>query len=373
MPVPSLRCIAVYAVLSVALLMAGCNKPEQNTAPVEAAAQRVGIVTLQSEPWEQVSELPGRTTAFRVAEVRPQVSGIILKRMFEEGSEVEAGQQLYQIDPAIYQANLQNAQAQVLSSRSLAERYEQLIKRQAISRQQYDEARAASLQADAALQKAQIELRYTRVLAPIEGRIGRSLASEGALVTSGQAGELASIQQIDPIYVDVVRSSRELLQLRSDMAEGRLQMVDAEAAEVSLILEDGSRYAHTGRLEFSEVSVDPGTGSVTLRALFPNPERLLLPGMFVRAQLVAGRQEQAILAPQQGITRNPRGQPVALVVNSDGVVEQRLLRAERTDGNRWLVSEGLHAGDQLITEGVQHVRPGDPVETQPAQNLDNTH
>lgn len=360
--------ILVAPLLVSVLLLSACQ-PSADTAAPAQAKPKVGVVVLQAEPFELISELPGRTAAYRVAEVRPQVSGIIQKRLFAEGSEVKGGDQLYQIDPAVYEANLQSARAGVLSSRSLAERYATLVKQEAVSRQQYDEARAASLQADAALKQAEIDLRYTKVLAPISGRIGRSAASEGALVTSGQANELATIQQIDPIYVDVVRSAREMLNLRREMDAGQLQMAGDDAARVTLTLEDGSQYEHAGQLEFSEVSVDASTGSVTLRAVFPNPERLLLPGMFVRAQLVSGQKAEAILAPQQGVTRNPRGEPVAMVVNGQGQVEQRVLSAERTVGDRWLVSAGLQAGDQLITEGLQFIRVGDEVEVVPASNV----
>lgn len=360
--------ILVAPLLVSVLLLSACQ-PSADTAAPAQAKPKVGVVVLQAEPFELISELPGRTAAYRVAEVRPQVSGIIQKRLFAEGSEVKGGDQLYQIDPAVYEANLQSARAGVLSSRSLAERYATLVKQEAVSRQQYDEARAASLQADAALKQAEIDLRYTKVLAPISGRIGRSAASEGALVTSGQANELATIQQIDPIYVDVVRSAREMLNLRREMDAGQLQMAGDDAARVTLTLEDGSQYEHAGQLEFSEVSVDASTGSVTLRAVFPNPERLLLPGMFVRAQLVSGQKAEAILAPQQGVTRNPRGEPVAMVVNGQGQVEQRVLSAERTVGDRWLVSAGLQAGDQLITEGLQFIRAGDEVEVVPASNV----
>ncbi len=360
--------ILVAPLLVSVLLLSACQ-PSADTAAPAQAKPKVGVVVLQAEPFELISELPGRTAAYRVAEVRPQVSGIIQKRLFAEGSEVKGGDQLYQIDPAVYEANLQSARAGVLSSRSLAERYATLVKQEAVSRQQYDEARAASLQADAALKQAEIDLRYTKVLAPISGRIGRSAASEGALVTSGQANELATIQQIDPIYVDVVRSAREMLNLRREMDAGQLQMAGDDAARVTLTLEDGSQYEHAGQLEFSEVSVDASTGSVTLRAVFPNPERLLLPGMFVRAQLVSGQRAEAILAPQQGVTRNPRGEPVAMVVNGQGQVEQRVLSAERTVGDRWLVSAGLQAGDQLITEGLQFIRAGDEVEVVPASNV----
>ncbi|MCQ4348225.1 efflux RND transporter periplasmic adaptor subunit [Pseudomonas stutzeri] len=358
--------LGATALLSL-LLLAGC---QEQAAPQQAKpAPQVGVVTLEAQPFTLTSELPGRTAAYRVAEVRPQVDGIVLQRLFAEGSEVKAGQQLYQIDPATYQAALKSAEASVLSTRSLAERYKVLVAEQAVSRQQYDEAHAAQLQAEAALDKARIDLRYTKVLAPIGGRIGRSAVTEGALVGSGQSAALAVIQQLDPIYVDVTQPATELLRLRRELAAGQLEKVGDNAARVSLTLPDGSAYAHTGRLEFSEVSVDAGTGSVTLRAVFPNPEHELLPGMFVRAQLQTGSKSVAILAPQQGVTRNARGEAVAMVVNAENKVEVRVLEAERTAGSFWLVSRGLAAGDRLITEGLQFVQPGVEVQVKPAGNV----
>ncbi len=358
--------LGTAALLSL-LLLAGCQK--EAAAPQARPAPQVGVVTLEAQPFTLTTEVPGRTAAYRVAEVRPQVDGIVHKRLFKEGSEVKAGQQLYQIDPATYEATLKSAEASVLSSRSLAERYKVLVADQAVSRQQYDEARAAQLQAEAALEKARIDVRYTKVLAPIGGRIGRSAVTEGALVSNGQSTALAEIQQLDPIYVDVTQPASDLLRLRRELASGQLEKVGANAAKVSLTLPDGSAYAHDGRLEFSEVSVDQGTGSVTLRAVFPNPEQVLLPGMFVRAQLQAGSKSAAILAPQQGVTRNAKGEATAMVVNAENKVEVRILKAERTAGNAWLVSEGLKAGDRLITEGLQFVKPGVEVQVQPASNV----
>jgi membrane fusion protein (multidrug efflux system) len=358
--------VMVSAIAAALLSLSGC---QEASAPQTQQAPEVGVVTLQAQPYALTSELPGRTSAYRIAEVRPQVAGIIQKRLFTEGSEVKAGQQLYQIDAATYQASFKSAQATLLSASALAERYKLLVADQAVSQQAYDEARAASLQAEAALEQARIDLRYTKVLAPIGGRIGRSAASEGALVSNGQSAALATIQQLDPIYVDVTQSSKELLRLRRDLASGQLQKAGDGGARVALKLEDGSRYAHEGSLEFSEVAVDEGTGSVTLRAVFPNPDHLLLPGMFVHAELLSGVKRDAILAPQQGVTRNLKGEPVALVVGADGKVEQRLLKAERTAGNAWLVEEGLAEGDRLITEGLQFIQPGTQVKTVPARNI----
>ncbi len=367
MPIKSANA-ALMSILAVAVFLAGC---QEEAAPPAQQKPTVGIVTLQAEPFAVTTDLPGRTRAYRIAEVRPQVNGIIQKRLFTEGSEVKAGQQLYQIDAAVYEATLKSAQASLASSKSLADRYAELVKDQAVSKQAYDEARAASLQAEAELERARIDLRYTKVLAPISGRIGRSAVTEGALVSNGQAQELATIQQLDPIYVDVTQPARDLLALRRDLADGRLQKAGENAAKVTLKLEDGSDYGHEGKLEFSEVTVDPGTGSVTLRAVFPNPDKVLLPGMFVHAQLVAGLKSEAILVPQQGVTRNTKGEPTAMVVNAENKVELRPIKTERAVGNRWLVGEGLQPGDRVITEGLQFIQPGVEVDVAPAGNVDN--
>lgn len=367
MPIKSANA-ALMSILAVAVFLAGC---QEEAAPPAQQKPTVGVVTLQAEPFAVTTDLPGRTRAYRIAEVRPQVNGIIQRRLFTEGSEVKAGQQLYQIDAAVYEATLKSAQASLASSKSLADRYAELVKDQAVSKQAYDEARAASLQAEAELERARIDLRYTKVLAPISGRIGRSAVTEGALVSNGQAQELATIQQLDPIYVDVTQPARDLLALRRDLADGRLQKAGENAAKVTLKLEDGSDYGHEGKLEFSEVTVDPGTGSVTLRAVFPNPDKVLLPGMFVHAQLVAGLKSEAILVPQQGVTRNTKGEPTAMVVNAENKVELRRIKTERAVGNRWLVGEGLQPGDRVITEGLQFIQPGVEVEVAPAGNVDN--
>ncbi|MBN6713170.1 efflux RND transporter periplasmic adaptor subunit [Pseudomonas capsici] len=353
--------------VALATMLSGCSKKEEAAPP--AQIPQVGVVTLKAQPYALTTELPGRTTAFRVAEVRPQVNGIILKRLFTEGGDVKAGQQLYQIDPALYEATATSAQATLQSARSLADRYKQLVSEQAVSRQEYDTAVASSQEAQAALQTAQINLRYTKVLAPISGRIGRSAVTEGALVSSAQTEAMATIQQLDPIYVDVVQSSANMLKLRSDLESGKLQKAGDNAAKVKLTLEDSSVYPLEGKLEFSEVSVDQGTGSVTLRAVFPNPEHRLLPGMFVHAQLQAGVSAQAILAPQQGVTRDQKGTPTALVVNQDNKVELRTLVAKRTVGSEWLIEEGLNAGDRVITEGLQYVKPGAEVKVAEATNV----
>ena len=356
----------VSAIALATLTLAGCG---DQAAPPPRQAPTVGIVTLQAEPYTLTTELPGRTAAFRIAEVRPQVNGIIQKRLFKEGSEVKAGQQLYQIDSSVYVAAAKSAEATLASAKSLAERYKSLVSDQAVSRQAYDEAQAARLQAEAALEQARIDVRYTKVLAPIAGNIGRSAVTEGALVSNGQTNAMATIQQLDPIYVDVTQPTKDLLRLRRDLESGQLQKASDTAAKVQLRLEDGSTYEHEGTLEFSEVSVDEGTGSVTLRAVFPNPDHTLLPGMFVHARLPAGVNKEAILAPQQGVTRNAKGDPTALVVNAENKVELRQLKAERTDGNRWVVLDGLKSGDKLITEGLQFVQPGAEVKTTEAKNV----
>ncbi|MDD1509528.1 efflux RND transporter periplasmic adaptor subunit [Pseudomonas sp. CNPSo 3701] len=356
----------VSAIALATLTLAGCK---DEAAPPPKQAPTVGIVTLKTEPYTLTTELPGRTAAFRIAEVRPQVNGIIQKRLFKEGSEVKAGQQLYQIDAAVYEAAAKSAEATLASAKSLSERYKSLVSDQAVSRQAYDEAQASRLQAEAALEQARINVRYTKVLAPIAGRVGRSAVTEGALVSSGQSTAMATIQQLDPIYVDVTQPTKDLLRLRRELESGQLQKASDTAAKVQLRLEDGSTYKHEGTLEFSEVSVDEGTGSVTLRAVFPNPDHTLLPGMFVHARLPAGVNKEAILAPQQGITRNAKGDPTALVVNAENKVELRQVKAERTDGNRWVVLDGLKSGDKLITEGLQFVQPGAEVKTTEAKNV----
>ncbi|MDH4580638.1 efflux RND transporter periplasmic adaptor subunit [Pseudomonas sp. BN415] len=366
MPMKPAFAALVSAIALATLALTGC---QEASAPPPAQTPKVGVVTLQPQSFTLTTELPGRTAAFRIAEVRPQVDGIIQKRLFAEGSEVKAGQQLYQIDPSVYSATFKSAQASLASAQSLADRYKDLVSDQAVSKQAYDESHAARLQAEAALEKAKIDLRYTKVLAPISGRVGRSTVTEGALVNNGQTLAMATIQQLDPIYVDVTQSTKDLLRLRREMAEGQLEKAGGNGAKVSLLLEDGSEYPHKGSLEFSEVSVDEGTGSVTLRAVFPNPEHTLLPGMFVHARLSSAVKQQAILAPQQGVTRDLKGQATALVVNAENKVELRQLKAERAVGDRWLVSEGLNPGDRLITEGLQFVRPGVEVNAAPATNV----
>lgn len=351
--------------------LAGCGG---NAAPPAAGPQavEVGVLTLAARNAGIVDELPGRTVAYRIAEVRPQVSGIVQQRMFEEGGEVEEGAQLYQIDPAQYRVALQSAEAalkraeaRLVTAKLLKQRYQPLIEANAVSQQEYDDAVSglAAAEADVAAARAQVEaaridLVYTQVLSPIGGRIGRTLVTEGALVTSEQATPLALVQQLDPIYVDIAQSSVEMLKLQRQLANGELSRDAHNQAEVSLTLEDGSQYSERGKLQFAEVSVDPGTGAVVLRALFPNPRRELLPGMFVRARLTQATKRDALLVPQRGVSRNQRGDAVVLVVGPDNVVAERIVTAERVIGSEWLITSGLAAGDRVILEGLQRIRPG---------------
>ena len=350
-----------------ALLLCACKEAQP---PADTRPPEVGVVTLKSQQVLLSSDLPGRTSAYRVAEVRPQVSGIVVKRLFEEGAAVKKGQQLYQIDPATYEAAVDKAQANLDSTRNLAQRYQRLLESRAISHQQYDDADANYRQAQADLKTARINLEYTRVLAPIDGRISRSAVTEGALVSNGQADALASINQLDPIYVDVTQASTDMLKLRRELDSGQLAMAGPDQVKVQLRLEDGTAYSEAGALKFSEVTVDPTTGAVTLRAAFANPRGILLPGMFVHATLAEGVREDAILVPQQGVTRDLKGEATALVVDADGKAQLRQLKHLRAMGNQWLVESGLAAGDRVITEGVQRARPGMSVAAVAAHNVD---
>jgi membrane fusion protein, multidrug efflux system len=337
------------------VLLTGCDHKVPPPAP---PPPKVSVVTVRAQAVPITTELPGRVTGFRTADVRPQVNGIILKRLFVEGGDVKAGQQLYQIDPAPYQASYESAVAADASARALWERYKPLAEANAVSKQDYDNAVASHLQARAAVETARINLTYTRVLAPITGRIGRSLITEGALVTANQATVLSTVQQLDPVYVDVTQPTTTLVRLEREAAAGLLEKNGAGKAQVRVRLEDGSEYGHPGTLEFSEVTVDEGTGSVTLRALMPNPERLLLPGMFVREEIQEGVRQGAVLAPQQGVSHNQKGEPNALVVGPDNTVELRTLATDRAIGDQWLVTSGLKPGDRVIVEGIQLAKPG---------------
>ena len=341
-----------------AVLLTGCGHHAPPPAP---GPPKVSVVTLRTQSVPIVTDLPGRVNAYRTADVRPQVNGIILRRLFVEGSEVKTGQQLYQIDPAPYKAAHDSAVAANASARALAQRYQSLVGSNLVSKQDYDNADAAYLQAQAAVETARINLVYTKVLSPITGRISRSFVTEGALVTANQATALATVQQLEPVYVDVTQPTTTLLRLRREAEAGLLKQNAAGKTQVRLRLEDGTDYPHPGTLEFSEVTVDQGTGSVTLRALLPNPERVLLPGMFVREEIDEGVRKNAILAPQQGVSHDQRGEPNALVVGSDNVVELRPLQVDRAIGDQWVVNSGLIAGDRVVVEGIQSAKPGTKV------------
>jgi RND family efflux transporter MFP subunit len=338
------------------IALAGCTGKKQVAPPPSPVVVKVATLTAQSVT--VITDLPGRTVPYRVAEIRPQVSGVIQKRTFKEGGDVKEGQQLYQIDPALYQAAYDSAKASAESSRLQVQRYKPLAEVNAVSKQDYDNAVALAAQNKASADTARINLIYTRLLSPISGRIGRSLVTEGALVTANQTASLATVQQLDPIYVDVTQPSAVLLRLRRELAAGELVRTGGNEAEVSLILEDGSRYKQHGKLLFAEVQVDQTTGSVTLRALFPNPDKLLLPGMFVREQIQEGRRTDALLVPQMAVTHNQRGEPTALIVNPANKVELRQLVTERAIGDKWVVTEGLKAGERVIVEGLQFAKPG---------------
>jgi membrane fusion protein (multidrug efflux system) len=382
---------AKNAVWSAGLLLAlgcvvltGCEQPQAAGEGAPADPPEVGVVEVQPQKVALTTELAGRTSAYMVSEVRPQVGGIIQKRLFTEGGDVAAGQPLYQIDPATYQAAFESAKASVAkaeanlaSTRRKASRYEELVAIKAVSQQDNDDAQAALKQGQAdvaatkaAVETARINLAYTKVAAPIAGRIGRSTVTPGALVTASQQSALATVQQLDPIYVDVTQSSAELLRLKRDLTSGKLKKAGATQAAVKLVLEDGSAYPLTGKLQFSDVTVDQGTGTIMLRAVFPNPKGDLLPGMYVRTVLEEGVDEQAILAPQQGVSRDTKGNPTAMVVGADSKVEQRTLKTSRAMGDKWLISEGLKAGDKLIIDGLQKIRPGMPVKPVPATVAD---
>jgi membrane fusion protein (multidrug efflux system) len=350
--------VGVRLAVSGLVLLTACGHKAPPPAP---PPPKVSVVTVRAQALPITTELPGRVAGYRTADVRPQVNGIILKRLFVEGSDVKAGQQLYQIDPSPYQASYDSTVAAVASARALAERYKPLVEANAVSKQDYDNAVASHLQAKAAVETAHINLIYTRVLSPITGRIGRSLITEGALVTANQATVLATVQQLDPVYVDVTQPTTTLMRLEKEAAAGLLKQNEAGKAQVRVRLEDGSDYAHPGALEFSEVTVDQGTGSVTLRALVPNPERLLLPGMFVREVIQEGVRQGAVLAPQQGISHNQKGEPNALVVGPDNTVELRTIETDRAVGDQWLVTSGLKPGDRVIVEGIQSAKPGTKV------------
>ncbi|MHB8066749.1 MAG: efflux RND transporter periplasmic adaptor subunit [Desulfobaccales bacterium] len=357
--------------MSLTMLLGGCGSGQgQQAMPTQVP--EVATVTVQPQQVELTTELPGRTSPYLVAEIRPQVNGIIKKRLFKEGSDVKAGQLLYQIDPAPFQvaldsakASLGKAQANLPSIRLKAERYKELLAEKAVSKQDTDDAAAAMGQAQAEIEywKAQVEgarinLGYTRVTAPISGRIGKSSVTDGALVTAYQPAALATIQQLDPIYVDVTQSSAELLRLKRNLDSGRLSADGKNGKKVCILLEDGNLCPQPGALQFRDVTVDQTTGSFTLRIVVPNPKHLLLPGMYVRAAVQEGIAQQAILIPQQGVNRTPKGEPFALIVDEAGKVQLRMLTLNRAIGDQWLVSSGLKPGERMVVEGMMKVRPG---------------
>ncbi len=356
-----------FVLLTVNLM--GCENRRQ--APPTPMPE-VSVITVVPERLVLTTDLPGRTSAHLISEIRPQVNGIIQKRLFKEGTDVKAGDQLYQIDPAPFEAALESAKAALAKSEANLpavklrfERYKALLEEKAVSQQDYDDKEAAYKQAQAdiaywkaAVETARINLEYTRVTAPISGRIGKSNVTDGALVTAYQAMPLATIQQIDPIYVDVPQSTAELLRLRRRLEHGRLTQDGPNLNRVRLFLEDGTEYPLEGHLEFRDVTVEPSTGSVILRIVFPNPGGILLPGMFVRAQVKEGINEKAILVPQQAVFRDPKGNPLAYVLDEHNRVQQRMLNIDRAVRDRWLVSEGLKEGDRVVLEGIQRIRPG---------------
>jgi len=362
--------IAASWVLTGFMILAGCGQGKPTGGSPGPA--EVSVVTVQPEKVTITTGLSGRTSAYRIAEIRPQVGGIIQKRFFVEGSDVKAGQVLYQIDPATFQAALDNAkaslgraEASLLAIRSRAERMRELVVDKAVSQQDYDDAAAALKQAEADIQywkatveTARINLGYTRITAPITGRIGKSNVTEGALVTAHQPLSLATVQQLDPIYVDLPQSTADLLRLQSSLAGGRLNHGGKKQNKVRIILEDGTPYSLEGTFQFRDITVDQTTGSVMLRVVVPNPKGLLLPGMFVRTVVQEGVNTQAILIPQQAVTRDPKGNPLTLIVDAEGKVQQKSLTLDRAMGDKWLVSSGLAPGDRVIVEGLQKVKPG---------------
>jgi membrane fusion protein (multidrug efflux system) len=369
---------ALGGLLIVLAAAAACK----SAPPPQARAPEVAVVALKTERVALTTVLNGRTSPYLIAEIRPQVNGIILKRPFTEGSDVAAGSLLYQIDPAPYQAAFDQAkaalavaEARVPPARSRAARFKELAAVHAVGQQDYDDAVSALATAEAgvesakaALENARINLEYTPIKSPISGRIGRSSVTVGALVNAYQPAPLAVVQQLDPIYVDVIQSSNEVLRLRRKLQSGRLKQDKEAWSKVRLELGDGTPYALEGRLAFRDITVDQNTGSVTLRAVFPNPDKVLLPGMFVRAVVEEGVSEQAVLVPQQGVSRDTKGQPYAWIVGAEDKVEQRMLDIDRAVGDQWLVTKGLAAGDRVIVEGQLRVRPGASVKSVPFES-----
>ncbi len=366
----------------LALLLAACNQ-EQASSMQAGGPTAVTVVILKAQAVTLTRLLPGRTNAYVIAEVRPQVTGIVEERLFDEGSLVTAGQVLYQLDDATYRADWNSARAALARARASADvaelnanRAEELIGSKTISKQDYDNAVAARLEssadvdvAEARLASARVKLDYARITSPIDGRIGKSTVTRGALVTADQDEPLTTVQQLDPIYVDLTRSASELLQLRRELSSGAIQL--SEHIPVVILLEDGTRYGYEGELTFTDVAVDPATGSYSLRVVVPNPDQLLMPGMYVRALLSNATLENALLVPQQGVVRDVKGNAAVLIVNDEDVVERRDIEVSRTIGNEWLVSSGLVAGDRVIIKGLQRARAGDSVVVSEVENSQN--
>ena len=373
--------LATTFTLGALLTACGGESDQQNAAP---PAPEVAVITIQPENVPISTHLPGRTAPYLIAEIRPQVGGIIQKRAFIEGTEVQQDELLYQINPETYAAEVESAraalaraEASVEAAKVRAARHEELAKIKAVSTQARDDMATAYKQAQAevassraALTRAEINLKYTKVTSPIDGRIGRSTVTPGALVTANQTQALATVQQLDPIYVDLTQSGTELMQLRRAAEEGRIQRNTEGQLPVRLLFEDGTEYAHEGLLAFSEVTVDQDTGSVTLRAVFPNPQQRLLPGMYVRAHIDQGVSENAISLPHAAVSRNPRGTPLAMVVNEEDTIEARPLELQRATGNAWIVTSGLNPGDRVVIEGLQHIAPGAKVRIADANSPD---
>lgn len=340
---------------AILIVLSGCGKKQQNLAP---PPPEVGVITIQSAPLPITMELPGRIDPVRTAQVRARVAGILLKRIFTEGSDVKEGDTLFQIDPAPLQAAYDSANANLLQAQQLVRRYKPLVEINAVSEQDYDNAVSAEAQAKAAQEIAAFNLGYATVTSPISGRIGQALVTEGALVGQGEATEMAVIQQLDPIYFDFTESSTELLKLRREFDSGQLKKVAPDEAKISLLLDDGTTYPHEGKLLFSDITVDPTTGMVTLRAEFPNPGELLLPGMFARAQLEQAVDSNAITVPQRGVVYGANGQPTVTALTPDNKVEILPVTVSSAEGNQWIITSGLKAGDRVILEGLQKVQPG---------------
>ena len=371
--------IALPSLLATTLLGAGCDKKPDKPPP--PPPPQVGVITLQPHAVVMTTDLPGRTSAYLIADVRPQVNGLVTRRTFVEGADVKAGQQLYQIDPAPYRAALDSAlatmahdKAALSTARAKSARYKPLAAAQAVSKQDYDDSVAATgeaaadiLSAKAGIEQAQINLAYTRVAAPISGRIGRSSVTPGALVTANQTTALATITELDPIYVDVEQPATTLLRLRAELAAGQLQASGPNQARVTLKLEDGSDYKQPGTLQFSEVNVDQGTGTVLLRAIFPNPAHELLPGLYVREELREGTDAQALLVPQQAVSHNPHGDPTVLLVGPGNKVKTQIVQTGRAFGDNWMVTKGLKQGDVVVVDGLQKAKPGIEVKPEPYQ------